>query len=115
LHAELNGGVRAGHVGVRQRVERQGRVPHRRDARLQADGVVLLDDELFELLEGVLHFGRVVAVAEAAQGDGRVDHGRENGPEAVAVLQVLQHPRGRTLDGGLPHGPHQPRPGLLRW
>ena len=88
--------------GQRQGVERQSRIPDRREAGLHAERVFFLDHQVIELLQRPDHLRRLVRHAEAAQTDDGVNDGRENGADAVAIGEVLAHPRGRALHGTLP-------------
>src|SRR5262249_23634317 len=80
-------------------IEREGGIPDGREAGLDAEGVVLLDHEIIELLEGPAHLGGGVGIAEGGKGNDRVDDGWEDGADAVGVLEVVEHPARRLLDG----------------
>jgi hypothetical protein len=84
----------ARHAGLAQRVDRLRRIPHRRDAGLHAEGGLghlvagrLLDAQLLKLVAGANHLRIVLGVAQAAQRDDGVQHGRIDGAQAVGHLQ----------------------------
>ena len=62
------------------------------------DPVALLDQQVVELPPGPLHRRGIVLVAQAFERDDRVDHRREDRPQAVGVLEMLEHPAVRRLD-----------------
>ncbi len=52
----------------------------------------LLDAQLLKLVARANHLRIVFGIAEAAQRDNRVQHGRIDGAEAVGHLKALEHP-----------------------
>ena len=102
-------------AGVRQGDQGQGGIPDRRKAGLHAERVVFLDFQLVELLHGPAHFRRLVGVAQAAQADDRVNHGRKDRAHAVAFREMVEEPFLRAAQGKQPHqgqGPQiERRPG----
>ena len=61
----------------------------------------LLDAELLKLVARANHLRIVFGVAQAAQRDDGVEHGRINGAQAVGHLQPLEHPLLGALHGQL--------------
>ncbi len=58
----------------------------------------LLDAQLLEFVAGADDLRIVLGVAQAAQRDDGVEHGRIDGAQAVGHLQALQHPLFRALE-----------------
>ncbi len=87
---------RRGMVGFesrgRQGAQRDGRVPYGRFARLHANGLTVVDFQLAQLVETVLHLRRFVGIAQASQCDDAPDHGRKDGSQAFAPFEALDDP-----------------------
>src|SRR5512134_310647 len=94
-----------GQVALDQGVGYQRGVPHRREARLQAELVVALDGERLELLDLPEDQGVVVGIAEQAQGEHRVGYRRVDAAQAARHRQPLLEPQARGLDRSLAERP----------
>ncbi len=109
VHGQTPGRMFGRQRGVGQRDRGDRRVPDRRHAGLQADPVVLGDLEVIELLDRPADLGRLILIAQALQGDDRVDHRREDRPQAVGLLAMLHHPAmGGPQPRPAPGGRHVP-------
>ena len=86
-----------GNAALRQRKHRVRRVPHRRHARLHAEGRLFLDAQLLELVHGANDLRIVQRISQAAQRDDGVHDAGIDRAQAVAHLQPLQHPLLRHL------------------
>ena len=87
--------------GCRQRPQCDRRVPDRRLARLQPDGVVFFDNQRFQLLQALTHLSTVCRIAEASQRDNAPDNRREDRAKSVTFFESLQHPNFRGTERAL--------------
>ena len=99
-------GMVPGNAGFAEHIDSLRGVPDRRNGRLHAErglghvgGGRLLDAQLFKLVARADDLRIVFGVAQAAQRDDGVEHGRIDGAEAVGHLQPLQHPFLRFAQG----------------
>ena len=98
--------VSARHARLAQCKDRLRRIPNRRDTGRHAEGGLghyvisqLFDAQLLELVARPYHLRIVFGVAQAAQRNDGVQHGRIDGAQPVRHLQPLQQPFFRLLEG----------------
>ncbi len=84
--------VRSRQACVCQSNERQRRVPDGREAGLHTQCLVLLEDQIVQLLQSPAHLGRIIGITQAAQANDRVNHGRKDRPNAIAIGKVFEQP-----------------------
>src|SRR3954447_20286298 len=66
LRGALRRVMRRGDSTFRQRMQRDSRIPYRREARLNTNAIPVLDEEIFQLLVGALHALVIVGIAQAS-------------------------------------------------
>ncbi len=86
--------------GHTQAVGGNGGIPYRGETGLQPERTAFPDHEVFELLDSADQNRMIGPVAECVERQDRVEHGRENRPQPVGVLEPLQDPL-LTLPQGL--------------
>ncbi len=104
--------IGARNAGLAQRIDRISGIPHRRHAGLHAEGwlqevgnPLVFDAQLLELIHGADGLRVVDRVAQTAQSENGVEHGRINRAQTVAHLQAFQDPLLRFPDGHLAQRP----------
>ena len=75
-----------------KRKTRQARIPDRGDARLAIGFVVLDDQKSLDGFAGDFAVGVIFCIPKVIQRLIGVDHGREDGPEAIDAIQALDEP-----------------------
>ena len=94
----------------RERDDVDGRVPHRRKARLNSKIFRVVDKEAFEIFRRFLINRIVRGIAQRAQRDQTIQHRRKNSGETVtAFADALQHPTLRFLQCAFAHGTESKR------
>src|SRR5437588_179775 len=82
-----------------QGMQRQAGVPDGGVTGLDADLIALLDEEVAKVLLGFEDARVVIAIAQGAEDDQDVDHGREDRAQALGVFEVFEEPFLGLFDG----------------
>ncbi len=69
-----------------------GRVPDRREARLDAHVILRFVFELLQFVCGADHLRMVIGITQRLQRNERIEHRRKNRGESVAAFKAFQHP-----------------------
>ena len=89
-----------------ERIDQQGRIPHRREAGLQVESLHLtppfiddlIDFQLFDFAQGLDDQRVINRVAQTPQRHDRVGHRRINAAKPPTSLEMVQHPVRRFRD-----------------
>ena len=72
--------------------QHDGGIPDWGEARFDMDRVAGFVFQLFQFPFGAEDFRVIVGIAQRFEGDERVEHGREDGGQAIGTLEAFEHP-----------------------
>ena len=82
-----------------QNVHRDGRIPHRRKARLEEETAMIVDHQVHELARGFLDDRDDPGIPQEIQRHHHVHHGRVNRAQSVGIARALENPLLGAADG----------------